>query len=201
MRALLPLMLTLTACKGDEPATRFGTTLPDDGRDADFDGVDDVDDCDPGDPNVYPGAYDEPGDGVDADCDGTDPQRGWEGTWEVVDLQAMYSSYPILVSGGSEGTMEIDDDGAATLNVQALLDPALIGAPIDVFATVAHVGHVAPLERADQLMVYVDGEVSVPTIPPEMSYADLLCTAEGDSMYCAGTLKALEITLDTEAWF
>ncbi len=40
--------------------------------DADDDGFNDVDECAPDDPNIYPGAPDVPGDGIDQDCDGMD---------------------------------------------------------------------------------------------------------------------------------
>jgi len=201
MRATL--VMILVACSGgsDAPGTRIGTTVADDGSDADYDGVADLWDCDPDDASVYPGAPDAPEDGVDSDCDGKDPTYEWRGDWEVTDVQAIYSTYPILVPGGADGELSIGDDGDVGLDAEALLDPSLTGVPFDVFAGLDFGGHAAPQARADQLMLYVDGGVVVPGLGEEVSYADLLCTVDGDAMHCKGTLKALDITLDTEAWF
>jgi hypothetical protein len=193
---LLPL---LVACKDPEPLTQFGTTLPDDGDDTDFDGVPNGQDCNPDDADVYPGAYDAPGDGIDADCDGEDPAHDWVGEWQVVDMQALYTTYPILVPGTGEGTLVVDADGDAELDARAALDPSLTGVPFEVFADLTHSGHAAPQARVDQLMLYLDGEVEAPGLA-EVSYADMLCTADADAMHCEGTLKALEITLDTDVW-
>ncbi len=43
--------------------------------DVDQDGFYDCDDCDDGDPDVYPGADEIPGDGVDQDCNGVDAEE------------------------------------------------------------------------------------------------------------------------------
>lgn len=63
MRRLLLLMcaLVLAGCvvAGEDP-------------DADGDGYLLADDCEPDDPDVYPGAPDAPGDGLDTNCDGID---------------------------------------------------------------------------------------------------------------------------------
>jgi hypothetical protein len=68
------LILLLAACTGTEPAdgkvpedSDSGAAVP---IDRDRDGIADVDDCDPADPNIHPGATDAPYDGVDADCGG-----------------------------------------------------------------------------------------------------------------------------------
>ncbi len=196
------LLFLLAACSGgsDEPGTRVGTTLPDDGSDSDYDGFIDVEDCAPDDASIYPGAPDAPEDGVDSDCDGKDPTYAWRGDWQVADVQAIYSTYPILVPGGASGDLSIAEDGDVELEAEALLDPSLTGVPFDVFAGLEFDGHAAPQARTDQLMLYIDGDVLIPGLQ-EVSYADLLCTVDGDAMHCQGTLKALEITLDTEAWF
>jgi len=217
MRSLLPMLCgaLVVGCGGndDPPADGTssstpsssstpgdeGTTLPAPDDDADFDGVADADDCAPDDPEVYPGAYDAPGDGVDADCDGDDPAHGWVGEWEVVNVQALYSTYPILVPDTAEGTLVIDDDGDTELEATSQLDPDLVGSsvPFDVFADLEHEGHAAPMARSDEVMLYLEGEVSAPGLE-EVSYADILCVLVDDEMWCEGTLKALGGTLDTE---
>jgi len=202
MRSLLLLLPLLMACNGgdgDDVRTQNGTTLPAEGGDTDFDGVADGEDCGPADAQIYPGAYDAPGDGVDADCDGEDPVHDWVGDWQVVDVQALYTTYPILVPQTGEGTLAVDANGDADLDARAALDPSLTGVPFEVFADLTHAGHAAPQARVEQVMLYLDGEVAAPGLE-EVSYADLLCTVDGDAMHCKGTLKALDITLDTDVW-
>ena len=197
-RRLIVWVAVAAGCTGgsSEASEQWGTTLPVDATDSDFDGVPDGSDCAPNDPSIYPGAYDAPGDGIDADCDRVDPPHAWRGTWEVVDVQAIYSTYAILLPGGSTSQLSIADDGEAIFEASALLDPALTGLSLDVFADIAHTGTAAPLARPDQLMLYLEGEVAIPGLL-ETSYADLLCTQEADTLDCAGTLKALDITLET----
>ena len=61
------LLLTLLTLYGCQPG---GVT------DFDGDGASDQVDCDPADPEVYPGAPDPLGDGIDQDCDGADGSGG-----------------------------------------------------------------------------------------------------------------------------
>ena len=60
-------LLTLTVCSGGG-----GGTTDNGVSDADADGYATPDDCDDGNPDVYPGATEVPYDGVDQDCNGMD---------------------------------------------------------------------------------------------------------------------------------
>lgn len=74
---LLARVEALEAAVGALEALHFGP--PDGGIDTDGDGWPDDQDCDPFDPNIYPGAPEICGDGVDNDCDGivdNDPSCG-----------------------------------------------------------------------------------------------------------------------------
>jgi len=194
---LAPWCVLLVACKSAPPPAPVG--------DADFDGVPDDEDCAPDDPSIYPGAYDAPGDGIDADCDDEDPPHPWLGEWEMVDASALYSTYPVLLPESGEGLLDIGADGQVSLDGQSSLDPTVTETPFPIPAGLVFSGHAAPQSRSDQLMLYLEGEVSV-VLPGvieyyETSYADVLCTVDGDDMSCVGTLKALDATLDSSLRF
>jgi hypothetical protein len=58
--SLLPLLTALLALTACPPV------------DSDGDGVNDDEDCEPDNPDVFPGATEFPGDGIDSNCDGSD---------------------------------------------------------------------------------------------------------------------------------
>ena len=99
MRRSLPAIL-LTGLIG-----LTGAGCPGGDPDFDGDGADDIDDCDPEDPLVYPGAPDGFGDGVDSDCD------GFDGAGDDRDLD------------GLSGALDCDDqDPAINTNADEVCD-------------------------------------------------------------------------------
>jgi len=175
----LPWLLVLVACG-----------RPDD--DADYDGSPDEEDCDPADPTVYPGAPDAPADGVDADCDGTDPAQPFVGAWEVTSLNALYSTYDVIVPGSTEGRLVIADDGSTTLDATADLDPALAGIPISLVMTFD--GHASSMAGEGGVAMFLEGLIDA-TIYEETSTIEFFCTTVDGVMSCEGTLKALETSV------
>lgn len=182
-------MLLLLACAAD---------------DADLDGFGADVDCDDGDPFAYPGAPESPGDGVDADCAGGDPAPGWLGGWQLTGLTAGYSGLQLFVPGTTSGSLSIADDGAAEISVSGQLDPEIVGA--DLAITVALSGAASPIPYARAFSLYAEGENF-----DEQMHIDWECLetgagadtdtdANGAGLTCAGELKALDISLDADAW-
>ena len=68
----LPLIALLAACAPDTKDTAPVADTDEPVVDTDGDGVPDTTDCDPADPDTYPGAREIPYDGRDQDCDGED---------------------------------------------------------------------------------------------------------------------------------
>jgi len=84
--------------------------------DFDRDGVDDADDCEPEDGEIYPGAEDPYGDGVDQDCDGHDgvdkDNDGFPANvhWELSDLWDCNDYDPTVNPAAAEVCDETDHD-------------------------------------------------------------------------------------------
>ncbi len=86
-------------------------------QDADGDGSPDSDDCDDGDPYVYPGAPDTCHDGIDTNCDGVDASCDWTtGTHDFsedgVVLYARGGEWGVV---GACGGSDLDGDGVGDL--------------------------------------------------------------------------------------
>lgn len=180
MRALL--LTGLLACGAGSPV------------DADHDGFTAGEDCDDADPFVHPGAPDAPGDGLDADCDGSDPVHGFVGTWDLVWISAMFSSFQLVDEGSETGGMTLGEDLEVDMQAGIGIDPDLVGYELDVPLEMQ--GWVSPLPGESLSVVRVEG-----TVLAESSYVELECHADADTLDCAGVLKALDINLLTEASF
>jgi hypothetical protein len=163
------------------------------GADRDLDGFPKSQDCDDDDPLVYPGAPDAPEDGVDGDCDGDDPPYAFLGTWTLSDIDASYFGLAAL-EPGSFGTLTIEDDLTATLDVDVFLAEDLIGFSLQ--APIELTGEVSAVPGRDRFDALLDGELF-----DEEVYADLYCVVVDGGVVCAGGLKALDINFDVEAWF
>lgn len=166
--------------------------------DADYDGVPDAEDCAPDDPSIYPGAPDVDADGIDADCDGQDGAPPYVGTWEVIDLGAMYSTFQALVPGSALGEMVIDEEGIAVLDAESQLDPELAGFALTIL--LGFEGHASTTPEPGGVALYLDGELDA-VVLQESTYADFGCRVVDDTMACEGTMKALDTTLLTSAVF
>ena len=193
----LLLLAGLAACApADDPDT----------LDADYDGVAAADDCDDADPFVYPGAPDAPGDGVDADCDGADPAHAFVGSWSVIDLEADYGGYAIFVPGSAVGALEVGEDFTTTLDVTVDLDPALAGQVIPLPLTMEGDASPVPGGTAGLSQVYLSGYLSLLDEDLAIEWACDADTedeldAEVPEMDCAGSLKALDTSLQLLATF
>lgn len=83
-----------------------------DNADDDLDGFACGDECDDGDPAIYPFAGDTWGDGVDADCDNLDCEAGWSGTVYYASCNQLGSwsqAEVACVAGGYDGLASIED--------------------------------------------------------------------------------------------
>lgn len=185
---LLTALLGLAACGADEVV------------DADWDGIPAGQDCDDGDPEVYPGAPDAPGDGVDADCDGVDPEHAYMGEWSVVELTADFSSLTVIMPGLSTGSLLLEDE-SADLEVNVTIDPELVGYELSL--DLVFTGSASPVDAEDAVRIYLEGNVG-----NEQSTMELDCAVihdEGEEadgfLACEGALKALDANLLTSALF
>lgn len=68
---------------GDTDGDGLPDCVDDTDDDRDGDGIPDVEDCGPGDPDTFPGATERCDDGVDQDCDGSDGGEGDPECWSV----------------------------------------------------------------------------------------------------------------------
>ena len=166
--------------------------------DADHDGAPDADDCAPDDPFVYPGAPDAPADGVDADCEGVDPDFPFVGEWSITLLNAEYSSFPVVVPGSAEGLLVVHEDGSATLDATATLDPAIAGLALGL--DLAYTGYASSAPGEGGAALYLDGLIDA-QFYEETSYVEYFCTTVEGTLRCEGTLKAIETTLLSWAEF
>lgn len=162
--------------------------------DADRDGAPAGEDCDDGDPWVYPGAPDAPGDGFDADCDGEDAPFAFLGAWSLGWVSAGYSGVEVLQPETAEGSVVIDEALGATLDIGVTLNPAVTGDPLPVRLQMR--GAASALPGPADFHLSAEGENY-----GELMHIDWDCAADEGALRCAGELKAFDSSLDAEALF
>jgi len=159
-----------------------------DSRDADFDGFAATEDCDDADPFIYPGAPEVAADGVDDDCDGEDQGFAFLGRWTLTSIDVSYAGLRFVLPDQSDGFLRLDDDGAARLELNVVLDPVIASLPVPI--SIALAGGFAPALGEDLFSVYAEGFNR-----EEWMHAAWDCGLRDEVVACDGEVKALDLSL------
>lgn len=168
------------------------------GGDRDFDGFAGSDDCEPDDPEVYPGAPDVPGDGIDSDCDGEDAPYRFVGEWNLLDLEAVFAGIQAVVPGDSFGTITVHDAQTMSTSMTVRVSPELVSLTLPLNVD----GLVSPLPDTHAFHMSITDVLLDEQINIEWDCAvDPTSDAAEDTLWCGGALLVLGVNLDASATF